>query len=68
MRRWWLVAASSTFHITKLTKRHDGSTERMKLKFRIWIIVTWHEVNTEFHEFPCCFSIVIKYVQTDTPS
>jgi hypothetical protein len=68
MRRWSLIAESSSFHLTNSSKRHVCIFECMKLRFRIWVTDTWHDANTQFHEFPCSVYLVIKYVQTDIPS
>jgi hypothetical protein len=68
MRRWSLIAASSTFHITNSCKSHIGNTERRKVKFIICVISMLHGVYTKFHQFPSILSIVIKYEQTDIAS
>jgi hypothetical protein len=68
MRRWSLIAASSTFHLTTSTKRHVGDTQCRKFKFIILIMGMRNDLCTKFHEFPCILSLVIKYVETDIAS
>jgi hypothetical protein len=63
MRRWSLIAASSTFHLMTSRNCHIGITECRKLKCKILRIDLWHNVHAKFHEYPSSYYLVIKCVQ-----